>query len=206
MTTTGIYGGSFNPIHQGHTRLAEWLCERGWVDELWFLISPHNPLKQQTDLLADEARLELARRAVPPHSRMRVSDFEFGLPRPSFMADTLSALRRACPEREFVLIIGADNWLHFDRWHHPEEIRAHHRILVYPRPGHPLDTAQLPPGVTAVDTPLIDISSTDLRREIAAGTYRPDGRLHPAVWTLIQEQGYYRLPDGTEAHQPLTDL
>lgn len=192
MTTTGIYGGSFNPIHRGHTQLAEQLCREGRVDELWFLISPQNPLKRQADLLPDRVRLELARQAVQESRQMRVSDFEFRLPRPSFMADTLAALRQTYPERRFVLVIGADNWLSFDRWHRPEEIRRNHLIIVYPRPGYPLAAGDLPEGVTLADTPLLDISSTELREAIRRGTYRGDDRLHPAVWKEIQEKGYYR--------------
>lgn len=192
MITTGIYGGSFNPIHRGHTQLAEQLCREGRVDELWFLLSPQNPLKRQADLLPDEERLRLARLAVEESRQMKVSDFELRLPRPSFMANTLAALRAACPDRRFVLIIGADNWLEFHRWYHPEEIRAHHPILVYPRPGYPLKAEELPEGVTLTDTPLLNISSTALREEIRNGTYRGDDRLHPAVWKEIQAGGYYR--------------
>lgn len=200
MTTTGIYGGSFNPIHRGHTQLAERLCRSGQIDELWFLISPQNPLKRQADLLPDEARLQLARLAVEESRQMKVSDFEFRLPRPSFMVNTLAALRAAYPERRFTLVIGADNWLDFHRWHRPEEIRAHHPILVYPRPGYPLEAETLPEGVTLADTPLLDISSTALREEIQNGTYRGDDRLHPSVWKEIQAKGYYRPVSGA-THQ-----
>ncbi len=192
MTVTGIYGGSFNPIHSGHTRLAEQLCSQGRVDELWLMVSPQNPLKRQAGLLDDEARLHLARLAVQESRQVKVSDFEFHLPRPSFMVNTLAALRKHFPERRFVLVIGADNWLHFDRWYQPEEIRAHHQILVYPRPGYPLKTDSLPAGVILADTPLLNISSTEIREEIHRGTYRDDGRLHPAVWEEIQAKGYYK--------------
>ncbi len=107
--TIGIYGGSFNPIHQGHLALGRWLVRHTLVDELWFMVSPQNPLKPAAGLLDDNARLRLARLAVGRSRRLRVSDFEFSLPRPSFMADTLAALRQAHPEHDFVLVIGADN-------------------------------------------------------------------------------------------------
>ena len=137
---TGIFGGSFNPIHIGHLALANYLCENGYVDELWFLVSPQNPFKQSAnDLLDDQARLELARLAIKENSNLHVSDFEFTLPRPSYTYKTLRALRQTYPDREFLLVIGADNWQAFDRWAEPEEIRAHHQILVYPRTGYPLD-------------------------------------------------------------------
>jgi nicotinate-nucleotide adenylyltransferase len=96
--TTGIYGGSFNPIHLGHTSLGSWLVRQNLLDELWFLVSPHNPLKPAAGLLEDQARLRLARLAVGRKKGLRVSDFEFSLPRPSFMAHTLSCLREAYPE------------------------------------------------------------------------------------------------------------
>ena len=106
--TTGIYGGSFNPIHLEHTSLGSWLVRQNLLDELWFLVSPHNPLKPAAGLLEDQARLRLARLAVGRKKGLRVSDFEFSLPRPSFMAHTLSCLREAHPDRDFVLVIGAD--------------------------------------------------------------------------------------------------
>ncbi len=191
MTLTGIYGGSFNPIHKGHVQLAEALCQNGAVDEVWFLVSPRNPLKQTAkDLLDESDRLALARLATAGHPRFHVSDFEFNLPRPSYTADTLAALRQAYPERQFVLIIGADNWHSFNRWRSPEEILRHHRILIYPRPDYPVDTAMLPPGVTLADTPLMDISSTQIRRSIARGEDASYG-LDAAVWKEICRKKYY---------------
>lgn len=191
MTETGIYGGSFNPVHKGHTALAEKLCEVGRLDELWFLVSPCNPLKESaTDLLDENARLELARMAVRSHPKLKVSNFEFRLPRPSYTVDTLAALRKSYPHRRFTLIIGADNWLSFDRWKSPEEILRHHRILVYPRPGYPVDASTLPCGVTLADTPLIDLSSTEIRRVIAQGGDASYG-LDEAVWQEIRNKHYY---------------
>lgn len=193
MTETGIYGGSFNPIHKGHVRLAELLCEAGGLDELWFLISPRNPFKQDdTGLLDENIRLELARMATRHLPKLKVSDFEFNLPRPSYTADTLAALREAYPSRKFTLIIGADNWLAFDRWKAPEEILRHHRILVYPRPGYPVDASTLPSGVTLVNTPLIHLSSTELRNAIASGKDASYG-LDEAVWKEIQDKKYYHI-------------
>lgn len=187
----GIYGGSFNPIHNGHTRLGKALCQDGWVDELWFMLSPLNPLKQgSADLLPDADRLALARLAVEEDPQLRVSDFEFSLPRPSYMAHTLEALRKAWPEREFVLVIGADNWLDFHRWHQPEAILAHHRVVVYPRPGYTLQAESLPEGVSLAQTPLIDLSSTAIRQQIAQGACRGEG-LAPRVWEEIKQKGYY---------------
>lgn len=184
---TGIYSGSFNPIHIGHLALANYLCEYSDLDEIWFLVSPHNPLKEQTDLWNDNLRLELARLAIADYPRFRVSDFEFHLPRPSYTVNTLNALQSTFPDREFTLIIGADNWEIFPRWYKAAEILAKHRIIVYPRPGHPVDRSKLPPSVELVDTPLLEVSSTFIRQALKEGR---DIRyfLHPAVYRRLQTE------------------
>lgn len=188
----GIFGGSFNPIHTGHTRLGQWLVRKNYVDELWFMVSPLNPLKQDsTELLPDELRLQLARLAVEGKAGLRVSDFEMHRPRPSYMVHTLAQLRQAYPQHEFLLIIGADNWLRFNQWRNSEEIMLHHRLLVYPRPGYALDTASMPQGVSLVATPLFDISSTQIRQAIANGHYHGRG-LSPKVWKSIKQNRYYQ--------------
>jgi nicotinate-nucleotide adenylyltransferase len=181
---TGIFGGSFNPIHIGHLALANYLCEFCALKEVWFMVSPHNPLKEQADLWDDSLRLDLVRRAVADYPRFRASDFEFHLPRPSYMLHTLDALQQAYPERSFTLIIGADNWQLFPRWHRHEEILARHRILIYPRRGYEVDADSLPEGVELVDTPLIEVSSTFIREALKQGK---DVRyfLHPAVYEEI---------------------
>lgn len=204
MTRTGIYGGSFNPVHIGHTQLAGWMLARHYVDELWLMVSPQNPLKEEADLLPDDIRLWLTKlglinlhadRAAGfqfQKSRIHVKDFEFHLPRPSYMADTLAALRRHFSTRQFVLIIGSDNWLQFDRWVRPEEIMAHHEILVYPRRGYDIEPSTLPPGVTLTDTPYYNISSTAIRDAIRNNpAYNGEG-LAPKVWEAIQQFGYYK--------------
>jgi len=188
----GIFGGSFNPIHTGHTRLGQWLVRKNYVDELWFMVSPLNPLKQDsTELLPDELRLQLAQLAVEGKTGLRVSDFEMHLPRPSYMVHTLAQLRQAYPQHEFLLIIGADNWLRFNQWRNSEEIMLHHRLLVYPRPGYALDTTSMPQGVNLVATPLFDISSTQIRQAIANGHYHGRG-LSPKVWKSIKQNRYYQ--------------
>ncbi|MBQ7495081.1 MAG: nicotinate-nucleotide adenylyltransferase [Bacteroidaceae bacterium] len=196
---TGIYGGSFNPIHIGHTTLGEWLVREGYLDELWFLVSPQNPLKPAEGLLDDRARLHLAHLAVEEcnaagsvANRLRVSDFEFRLPRPSYMVHTLEALRATYPARDFVLVIGADNWERFPQWYRSDEILRHHRLLIYPRPGYSVDSASLPSGVTLADTPLLDISSTQIRQAIASDAEYDGEVLSPEVWQEIKARGYYR--------------
>lgn len=188
----GIFGGSFNPIHTGHTRLGQWLVRKNYVDELWLMVSPLNPLKQNsTELLPDGLRLQLAQLAVEGKAGLRVSDFEMHLPRPSYMVHTLAQLRQAYPQHEFLLIIGADNWLRFNQWRNSEEIMLHHRLLVYPRPGYALDTASMPQGVSLVATPLFNISSTQIRQAIANGHYHGRG-LSPKVWKSIKQNRYYQ--------------
>lgn len=193
MIRTGIYGGSFNPIHNGHTQLADFLCKQGFLDELWFMVSPQNPLKPSAELLDENIRLQLACMATAKFPSLKVSDFEFHLPRPSFTVDTLAALRNAYPDRDFVLVIGADNWLVFDKWRQPEEILRHHHLIIYPRPGYEIDATKLPENVMLVNTPLIPISSTEIRRRIATGqdyTYFID----TAVAEEIKQNQYYLKP------------
>lgn len=166
----GIFGGSFNPIHNGHIELGKQLCRMAGLDQLWYLVSPQNPFKTEADDLApEEVRYEYVCRALKPYSQLVASDFEFSQPRPSYMVSTLERLRSTYPEHEFLLVIGADNWLAFDRWYRHEEILAHHRVLVYPRRGYDVDESTMPEGVRLVPTPLYDISSTEIRRRIACG-------------------------------------
>ena len=189
--TVGLYGGSFNPIHTGHTQLASWLVEHRIVDELWLLVSPQNPLKVNASLLDDRQRLHLAHLAVEGLRGVRVSDFEFRLPRPSYMVHTLAALRLTYPDRDFVLVIGADNWHRFPQWYHADEIMRHHRILIYPREGFPIDEAALPHGVTLLQTPLYDISSTQIRDAIAHNPAYNGFGLNPRVWAEIKAKGNF---------------
>ena len=187
---TGIYGGSFNPIHEGHIYLAKALVERGLVDEIWLLVSPQNPFKVNAELLDDEERLRLVRLAVADVQSVEVCDREFSLPRPSYMYNTLRALSREHPDREFMLVIVADNWERFPDWYRSKDIRSAYRIIIYPRPGYKLDKE--PRKVTIADTPLLDISSTEIRRCIA-NDLDYDGEGLPAiVWEEIKEKGYYR--------------
>lgn len=188
---TGIYGGSFNPIHEGHVALARALADSGLVDEMWLMVSPQNPFKVDAQLLNDEERLRLARLAVRDVPGVEICDREFSMPRPSYMYNTLQALSCEHPDREFVLVIGADNWERFPKWYRSEDILSAYRIIVYPRPGYTLQN--VPEGVTIADTPLLDISSTEIRRRIA---FEPDydGEGLPAVvWQEIKQDGLYCL-------------
>ena len=171
--------------------MSQTLLDAHLIDEMWLLVSPQNPFKVNQKLLDDNARLELAQLAVKNIPNITVSDYEFHLPRPSYMVNTLEHLRQDFPEREFVLIIGADNWERFPKWYKHEEILAHHQLIVYPRPGYELKN--IPEGVTIADTPLIDISSTEIREKISNPKYKGKG-LPQVVWKEIKKRGYYGLP------------
>ena len=184
---TGIFGGSFNPIHMGHIGLARDILRLTHLREVWFLVSPLNPFKQQaSDLIADRLRFDMVRRALAQEPGLVASDYEFGLPRPSYTWQTLSHLREDYPERLFTLIIGADNWLAFDRWAHPDDILRHHPVIVYPREGCPIDRASLPPRVTLVDTGLYPVSSTAVRHRVAHGL-SVDGLVPPAIIPMVEQ-------------------
>lgn len=166
---TGIYGGSFNPIHNGHIAIAKRMLEEAGLDEIWLIVSPQNPLKTAVSLLDDQQRLAMTQRALAPYPQLKASDYEFSLPRPSYMWHTLQHLSADYPDHEFTLLIGADNWAVFDRWYHAADIIAHYPIAIYPRTGSPIDTATLPPNVRLYDTGLYDISSTEVRERAQRG-------------------------------------
>ena len=187
----GIYGGSFNPIHFGHTGLAKWVLEHTDLDEVWLMVSPNNPLKDKSILADEQERLEKAREAIgdgilamgdeAKGKRIWVSDFEFHLPRPTYTANTLRALAKEYPEHEFTLIIGEDNLQIFDQWREYQYILDNYRVFVYPRrdkagtqgatqpaAGTQPREATLPAKGTIFLTgaPYFDISSTELRKNL----------------------------------------
>jgi nicotinate-nucleotide adenylyltransferase len=189
MIKTGIFGGSFNPIHNGHIALAKHILSLAGLDEIWFVVSPQNPFKStDSDLLADHFRLELTRLALADEPHLVANDYEFHLPKPSYMWHTLQAMSYDYPNRTFTLLIGADNWMRFSHWYHADDIIAHYPIVIYPRQGAPIDTATLPPNVRLVDTPLYNISSTEIRRRIRTGT-PVDTLLPPSILRKVQK--YY---------------
>ena len=164
----GIFGGSFNPIHTGHIALAKSLCQQAGLDEVWLMVSPMNPFKKEaTDLLTDKLRLEMAEQAIADEPKLKACDYEFHMPKPSYTWHTLQALSQDFPHVSFTLLIGGDNWASFDKWFHHEDILSHCPIVVYPRKG--CDIGKVPSGVTIVETPLLNISSTEIRQRIKEG-------------------------------------
>ena len=159
MIKVGLFGGSFNPIHIGHIALAQAALKECELDEVWLMVSPQNPLKQQEDLLPDHLRYEMAQRALEGIEGVKASDYEFRLPKPSYTWNTLQHLVEDYLDCEFVLLIGGDNWAHFQRWRHWQDILWHHRVIVYPRDQY----------LGTIDVPLLNVSSTEIRRRVKAG-------------------------------------
>ncbi len=165
----GIFGGSFNPIHNGHIAVARCALEEARLDEVWFVVSPHNPFKQHAALMDDNLRLRMVRAALQNEQGLVCSDYEFRLPQPSYMCNTLRALAEDYPSDTFSLLIGADNWGAFPQWRDSSYILAHHRILIYPRRGCEIEPKELPAGVEYLPSPNLDISATDIRQRLAQG-------------------------------------
>jgi len=165
----GIYGGTFNPLHNGHIALAKAFLQQASLDEVWFVVSPQNPFKVNQELLDDNLRLEMVREALKEEPRLKVSDVEFHLSKPSYMYRTLRHLSSTYPNYRFTLLIGGDNWRAFDRWKNSDEIVKNFKIAVYPRRGDNIDATRLPANVSVIDMPLLDISSTDIRNRVHSG-------------------------------------
>lgn len=194
MKRIGIFGGSFNPIHLGHTALAAYICEQGLVDEVWLMVSPQNPLKQDLTLLDENERLAMARLAVAPYPTLQACDFEFTLPRPSYTYHTLQALREAYPDYEFSLIIGEDNWQCFDHWYRGEDIAHETPIIVYPRSSGHSEVSEYSVKQEKIsilrNPPLLPYSSTEVRHLIAEGK-DVSHMLHPDVVRYINDHHFY---------------
>jgi nicotinate-nucleotide adenylyltransferase len=165
---TGLFFGSFNPVHVGHAGIARYMLDAGHCEEVWFVVTPCNPFKAGDALLDERRRLEIVEAATAHDRRTRACDVEFSMPRPSYTLLSLERLSSLHPGRPFRLIIGADNFLRFHEWRGHETILQRYPLLVYPRPGVSLP-AGLPPAVTFADVPLFPLSSTDIREKLARG-------------------------------------
>lgn len=186
----GIFGGTFNPIHNGHISLARCFREALSLDEVWLMVSPLNPFKLGDQLLCDNARMDMVKAATEDERGMKASDFELNMPVPSYTWTTLCRLREVYPSNTFSLLIGSDNWVKFDRWYAHEEIMRHHAIAIYPREGWAVDAATLPKNVTLLSTSTINISSTEIRNYVHSG--KSISHLVPKnVELIIKENGYY---------------
>lgn len=166
---TVLFFGSFNPIHIGHLIIAETAADMENIAEVWFVVSPHNPFKPQSSLLNQYDRLHLAELATVDNPRLKASNIEFNLPKPSYTIDTLTYLQERYPNRHFILLMGEDNLQHLHKWKNYEQILKHYAILVYPRFNYSTDAFKDHEKITRLSVPLLDISATDIRQRIAAG-------------------------------------
>lgn len=188
--TIGIFGGSFNPVHIGHMMLASYLTQWGYVDEVWLTLSPLNPLKDAAELLPDIKRLAMLSIAAKGADAIDICDIELTMPKPSYTIDTLRVLAERYPEYRFKLIIGSDNWQIFDRWRSAQQILDDFGVLVYLRPGYPVDKRHID-GMEVVDAPMAHVSSTFIRQAIAKG--RNMNYFLPAgVYKYILDNKLYR--------------
>jgi len=188
----GIYSGSFNPIHIGHQKLAQYLIDNQLVDEVWFVVSPCNPLKKQEEVIDEYIRLEMLLMAIKQQPDFKASDIEFTMPVPSYSIDTLHVLTSQYPDYSFVLIIGSDNALVFDQWKDYTQLLNEYPVLVYPRHGYDVESVTGKyPQMTILQSPYFDISSTQIRQFIVQ---KKDVSpwLHPSVCQFINENNLYR--------------
>lgn len=187
----GLFFGTFNPIHIGHMAIANYMVEFTEIDQLWFVVTPQSPHKQKNNLLDDYQRLELTHRAVGNDNRFRVSNIEFNLQKPSYTIDTLAYLSDQYPNYQFSILMGTDNLKFFHKWKNYETIIANYGVIVYPRPGIEIDKIKLNPGITLVEAPIMDISSTFIRNAIKQGKnichYLPH-----KTWEYIEEMNFYK--------------
>lgn len=188
----GLYFGTFNPIHVGHLIIANHMAEYGGLDQVWLVVTPHNPLKKKSTLLDDHHRLQMVFLAVEDYPKLKPSDIEFRLPQPSYTVNTLAHLQEKFPTHEFSLIMGEDNLNSLHKWKNYEVILQNHDIYVYPR----INTEIIDPQIAAnarihrVGAPVIEISSTFIRNSIKEGkNVRP--LLTAKVWDYVGHNLFY---------------
>jgi nicotinate-nucleotide adenylyltransferase len=196
MARIGLYFGSFNPIHIGHIAIAGYMTEFAGLGQVWFVVSPHNPLKKKETLLADHHRLYMTQLAIGESDRLKASDIEFRMTLPSYTIDTLTVLQEKHPKSEFCLVMGEDNLYTLHKWKNAEELINKYPIYYYPRPDaikpssqildHILSTAE----IHCADAPRMDISGTFIRNGIKHGKDM-SYFLPPPVWKYIKEMHFY---------------
>lgn len=169
VLNTGLLFGSFNPIHIGHLALANYMLEYTSLDEIWFMVSPHNPFKESNGLADEAKRLNMVELAIEAEPRFRACNLEFELPRPSYTINTLKKLSELYPSHRFTIIMGSDNLLSIDRWKDASTIITGYPILVYPRPGYDVGFLPENSNIQIIKAPLLDISSTMIREGLAQG-------------------------------------
>jgi nicotinate-nucleotide adenylyltransferase len=197
MKKIGLYFGSFNPIHIGHLAIAGYMTEYVGLDQVWFVVSPHNPLKKKETLLADHQRLHMVNLAIGDNGRLKACNIEFKLPVPSYTIDTITYLNEKYPKNIFALIMGEDNLYTLHKWKNVNELINKCKLYIYPRsdsekPISPLlDQILSTADIYQVPAPLMDISGTFIRDGIKNGKDM-SYFLPPAVWQYITEMHFYR--------------
>ena len=190
----GLYFGSFNPIHIGHLVIANHLAEYSDLDQIWFVVTPHNPFKKKSSLLDNYQRLEMVYRATKDYTKLKPSDIEFNLPQPSYTINTLTYLQEKYPTNEFSLLMGEDNLKGFHKWKNYELILENHYIYVYPRifEGKFIKTQfDNHSKIHKIEAPIMEISATFIRKGIA--DKKNISTLLPCkVWQYIEEMNFYK--------------
>lgn len=189
----GLYFGTFNPIHVGHLIIANFMAEYSDLDQVWLVVTPHNPFKKKSSLLDNYHRLELVFRATESYDKIKPSDIEFGLPQPNYTVNTLAHLSEKYPQHQFSLIMGEDNLKSFHKWKNYETILKYNHIYVYPRisEGKVETRFKNHPKIHKINSPIIQISSTQIRNGIKEGK-NVQPMLPKAVWKYIDEMNFYR--------------
>lgn len=190
----GLYFGTFNPIHVGHMIIANHFAEHTDLDQIWMVVTPHNPLKQKSTLLDDYHRLHLVRLATEDYPKIKPSDVEFKLPQPNYTVNTLAHLMDKYPQHEFSLIMGEDNLKSFHKWKNYEYILEHHDIYIYPRVSEEAENEDLKghARIHQIAAPIVEISSTFIREQIKAKkNIRP--LLPQLVWEYVDHNNFYKI-------------
>jgi nicotinate-nucleotide adenylyltransferase len=189
----GLYFGTFNPIHVGHLIIANHMVENSDLDEVWLVVTPHNPFKKKSSLLDNNHRFELAYRATEKYDKIKPSDIEFSLPQPNYTVHTLAHISEKYPQHDFCLIMGEDNLKSFHKWKNYELILEHHHIYVYPRisVGKIETRFDNHPKIHLTEAPIVEISSTQIRKGIK-DQKNVQPLLSDAVWKYIDEMNFYR--------------
>ena len=192
MKRVGLYFGTFNPIHIGHLIIANHIVEHTNLDKIWFVVTPHNPLKNKKTLLDNYQRLEMVHMAISPYDKLGVSNIEFGLPQPNYTINTLEHIKEKHPNHTFALIMGEDNLKSLHKWKNYELLLENYEIYVYPRvtklPNNNLSNHS---SIHFVDAPIVEISSTHIRKNIKEGK-NVEPLLSIDVWKYIDEMNFYR--------------
>lgn len=187
----GLYFGSFNPIHIGHLIIARHLLDNSSLEQVWFIVSPQNPLKSQAGLLNEYQRLHLVSLSIEGENRLKASNIEFNMPKPSFTIDTLTYLEEKYPDQKYAIIMGSDSYVNLDKWKSGEIIKERYEIYVYERRGFPINRLTGTNRLHFVDAPLLDISASYIRKQIKAGK-SIRYLVTDAVHDEILKAGYYR--------------